>query len=192
MTPFRDVLAGVDAGALERAWLSWQEQLLGPVQDAVVIVDGKTLRHAPVELVSGVTGTGRWLGTVAVPAGSNEIPAARNLLAKVGIQGKTALADALPTPPETGPQTLLEDRGDYLLTVKGNQNALGQTLATWLTPGAFSPRPTPQTRARKIECRFSFVLVFPSCATADPHNRTPPQSLLLNFHHAVKSLIAGA
>jgi len=40
------VLAGADAGAVERAWLRWQEQLLGPDQDPVVIVDGKTLHQA--------------------------------------------------------------------------------------------------------------------------------------------------
>ena len=30
VTPFRDVLAAVDTGAVERALLRWQEQLLGP------------------------------------------------------------------------------------------------------------------------------------------------------------------
>ena len=139
VTPFRNVLAGVEAAALERALLLWQEQLLGPVQDAVVIVDGKSLRHAHVELVSAVNGHGRWLGTVAVKEGSNEIPAARDLLGKVAIQGKTTLADALHTQTETVQQILFEGGGDYLLTVKGNQKELVQTLATLLTAGDFSP-----------------------------------------------------
>ena len=139
VTPFRDVLAGVDAGALERALLLWQEQLLGPSPDRLVIVDGKTLRHAHVELVSAVNGTGRWLGTLAVPAGSNEIPAARELLAKVGVHRKTTLADALHTQIETVQQILFASGGDYVLTVKDNQKALAQTLATLLTPGKFSP-----------------------------------------------------
>lgn len=139
VTPFRDVLAGVDARALERALLLWQEQLLGPTQDKLVIVDGKTLRHAHVELVSAVNGAGRWLGTVAVQEGSNEIPAARELLGQVEIRGKTALADALHTQTETVQQILFEGGGDYVLTVKNNQKALVQTLATLLTPGDFSP-----------------------------------------------------
>ena len=42
------VLIGVEAAAVERALLLWQEQLLGPTQDKLVIVDGKTLRHATV------------------------------------------------------------------------------------------------------------------------------------------------
>ena len=35
-----------------------------PAQDPLVIVAGKTLRHAQVELVSAVNDQGRWLGTV--------------------------------------------------------------------------------------------------------------------------------
>ena len=136
---FKRVLRHVDAPALERALLLWQEQVLGPAQDSLVIVDGKTLRHAHVELVSAVNGAGRWLGTVAVKAGSNEIPAAREQLAKVALPGKTVLADALHTQVETVQQVLFEGGGDYVLTVKENQKALVQTLATLLTPGKFSP-----------------------------------------------------
>jgi len=155
VTPLREVLTRVDARALQRALLLWQEQLLGPTQDPLVIVDGKTLRHAHTELVSAVNGRGHWLGTVAVEEGSNEIPAARQLLAQVPLQGKTALADALHTQTETVQQILFEGGGDYVLTVKDNQKALVQTLTTLLTPGRFSPsahatdpRPDPRTQPR--------------------------------------------
>jgi len=139
VTPFRDVLARVEASAVERALLLWQEQILGPAQDKLVIVDGKRLRHAHVELVSAVNEAGRWLGTVAVPDGSNEIPTARTLLNKVPVHDKTMLADALHTQTETVQQILFEGGGDYVLTVKRNQKELVQTLATLLTPGKFSP-----------------------------------------------------
>lgn len=139
VTPFRDVLCGVQAGAVERALLLWQEQLLGPTPDKLVIVDGKTLRHGHVELVSAVNGQGRWLGTVSVQAGSNEIPAARQLLGKMPLTRTTPLADALHTQVETAQQILFEGGGDYVLTVKDNQKELVQTLATLLTPGDFSP-----------------------------------------------------
>jgi Domain of unknown function (DUF4338) len=139
VTPFRDVLCGAEAGAVERGLLRWQEHLLGPAQDKLVIVDGKTLRHAHVELVSAVNGQGRWLGTVSVQAGSNEIPAARQLLGKTPLASKTTLADALHTQVETAQQILFEGGGDYVLTVKDNQKDLVQTLATLLTAGDFSP-----------------------------------------------------
>jgi len=138
-TTFDRVLQGVDAAAVERALLAWQEQVLGPVQDRLVIVDGKTIRHAGVELVSAVSGTGRWLGTVAVAAGSNEIPAGRAMLAKVELTGRRVLADALHTQTETAQQILYEGGGDYLLTVKGNQPELVKTLEGLLAKQSFSP-----------------------------------------------------
>lgn len=136
---FKRLLPRLDAAALERALLLWQEQILGPSQDPLVIVDGKTLRHAHVELVSAVDGSGRWLGTLPVRAGSNEIPAARELLAQVPVTHKTALADAIHTQVETAQQILFEGGGHYALTVKANQKALVQTLETLLTPGKFPP-----------------------------------------------------
>ena len=148
VTPFRTVLSGVDARAVERALLLWQEQVLGPAQDQLVIVDGKTLRHAQVELVSAVNGQGRWLGTVPVKAGSNEIPAARELLGHLELAHKTTLADALHTQVQTVQQVLFQGGGDYALTVKENQKELVQTLTTLLTPGKFSPSthdPDPRT-----------------------------------------------
>jgi predicted transposase YbfD/YdcC len=136
---FKRLLPRIDAAALEQALLLWQEGVLGPSQDKLVIVDGKTLRHAHVELVSAVNGSGRWLGTVPVKDASNEIPAARELLAKVPVANKTTLADALHTQIETAQQILFEGGGDYALTVKENQKELVQTLATLLKPGKFSP-----------------------------------------------------
>src|SRR6266542_550930 len=136
---FKRMLPQIKAAALKRALLLWQEQLLGQSQDRLVIVDGKTLRHAHLELVSAVNGNGRWLGTVAVADKSNEIPAARQLLGKVPMENKTALADALHTQIETAQQILFERGGDYALTVKANQKELIQTLATLLTRNDFSP-----------------------------------------------------
>src|SRR5207244_3990067 len=78
-TCFVRILEGVDAAALERVLLRWQEQVLGPVQDRLVIFDGKTHRHAGVETVSAVSGSGRWLGSVVVPEQTNESTAARDL-----------------------------------------------------------------------------------------------------------------
>jgi hypothetical protein len=148
---FKRLLPQIDAVALERALLRWQDQMLGASRDKLVIVDGKTLRHAHVQLVSAVDGSGRWLGTVPVKEGSNEIPAARELLGKVPVDNKTALADALHTQIETAQQILFEGGGDYAMTVKDNQKELLQSLATLLKPGRFSPsahRPDPSPDAR--------------------------------------------
>jgi hypothetical protein len=150
---FAAVLAGVNPERLEQGLLLWQEQVLGPVQDRLVILDGKEIRHADVESVSAVSGTGRWLGSTLVKEGSNEIPAARELLVKLDVVDKILLADAAHTQVATVQQTLYEQGGDYLLTVKENQKGLFDTLATLLTPQRFSPsahgaHPCPDPRAQ--------------------------------------------
>jgi hypothetical protein len=136
---FAYVLGEVDSQRLEQVLLLWQEQVLGPVQDRLVILDGKEIRHADVESVSAVNGSGRWLGSTMVKEGSNEIPAAREQLAKLDIVDKLVLADAAHTQVETVRQILYEQGGDYLLTAKKNQKELFETLETLFTQQPFSP-----------------------------------------------------
>ena len=111
-TSFQRVLTGVNAEILERVLLLWQEQVLGPVQDQLVILDGKKIRHAHVESLNAVNGTGRWLGSTKVKEKSNEIPAAREQLAKLDIVNKIILADAAHTQVETAEQILYEQGGE--------------------------------------------------------------------------------
>ena len=142
-TSFQRVLAGVNAERLERVLLLWQEQVLGPVQDQLVVIDGKAIRHADVESVSAVSGSGRWLGSTLVKEGSNEIPAGREQLAKLDLVDKIVLADAAHTQVEHAQQILYEQGGEYLLTVKKNQKGLFETLSTLFTEQRFSPSAHP-------------------------------------------------
>ncbi len=66
VTTFFRILNEVDEIALELALLAWQNQVLGPVQDRIIALDGKALRHSQGgELVSALGAeSGRWLGTV--------------------------------------------------------------------------------------------------------------------------------
>jgi len=138
-TTFTRVLAGVDARVLERLLLEWQARLTGPVQDSLVIVDGKKLRHGGVEMVNATNGQGQYLGGVLTPAKSNEIPAARQLLGRLDLAGKIVLSDAAHTQVETSQQILFEQGGDYLMTVKANQKTLESTLRDLLEKQVFSP-----------------------------------------------------
>lgn len=140
-TTFMRVLAGVDAAQVERALLLWQEQVLGVVEEEIIAVDGKKLRHGQgVEIVSafGVK-SGRWMGSVCTAAKSNEIPAARELLGKVDVRGKTVVFDALHTQHETARAVVFEGGGDYVFTVKGNQQGLNDELVRLLAEQPFSP-----------------------------------------------------
>jgi hypothetical protein len=58
-------------------------------------------------------------------------------LAKLDVAGKIMLADAAHTRVETVGQTLYDQGGDYLLTVKENQKGLFQTLSTLLNEQRF-------------------------------------------------------
>ena len=140
-TVFHTVLNAVKGAVLEGRLLRWQEQVLGPVRNSIVIVDGKQMRHGGVEMVNAVSGDGRFLGGVITAAKSNEIPAARVVLRQLDLTGQTVLTDALHTNLETAQQILYEQGGDYVMTVKGNQPTLHQTLADLFTQRAFSPSP---------------------------------------------------
>lgn len=136
---FHILLTTVKAEVLEQALLIWQNQLLGPVQDNVVLVDGKKMRGAGVEMVNATTGSGRFLGSMITPDKTNEITAARVVLKTQDLTGKIVVADALHTNRETARQILYEQGGDYLLTVKGNQPDLQKTLSGLFIKQAFFP-----------------------------------------------------
>jgi hypothetical protein len=138
-TTFTRVLHALDDDAIERVLLRWQNQILGPQQDRIVIIDGKKIRHGGVEIVNAVNSAGRYLGSVVTASKSNEIPAGRQLLGSLNLLGKIVLADALHTQDETARQILQEQGGDYLLTVKGNQPTVQKTLESLFTKQAFSP-----------------------------------------------------
>lgn len=138
-TTFTRVLAEVDAAVLEQVLLQWQQRLTGPIQDSLVIVDGKKMRHGGVEMVNATNGAGQYLGGVITQAKSNEIPAARQLLRRLDLTGKIVLSDAAHTQVETGQLILYERGGDYLMTVKGNQPTLQATLQNLFEKQAFSP-----------------------------------------------------
>ena len=138
-TTFERVLKAVDETRLQQVLLLWQEQVLGPVQDSLVIIDGKEIRHADVESVSAVSGSGRWLGSTLVPKGSNEIPTGRQQLAQLDLVDKIVLADAAHTQVAQAKQILYDQGGEYLLTVKKNQKDLFATLETLFADQRFSP-----------------------------------------------------
>ena len=97
-TTFTRLLARVDGNVLEQMLLEWQRRLTGPVQDNLVIVDGKKMRHGGVEMVNATNGQGQYLGGVMTETKSNEIPAARQLLSRLDLAGKIVLDRRRPYP----------------------------------------------------------------------------------------------
>jgi hypothetical protein len=130
-TTFFRVLSNIDPSVLQAALLACMNSLLGPETDIeAIIIDGKALRSAQgVELVSAFSAaTGRWLGTEMVEDKSNEIPAARRLLERADLQGTLVLFDALHSQTLTAREIVQDGGGDFLMTIKGNQKGLLETL----------------------------------------------------------------
>jgi hypothetical protein len=158
-TTFFRVLTQLNPAVFERALNAWVETSLGPrdqLPDTLIAIDGKAQRgstpHCPDEqkaqLVSAVSlPSGRCLGTELVETKSNEIPAARTLLAKVGpLDRKVVMLDALHTNQETLRIIKQEQGADFLLPVKDNHEALRKAAEQSL-PARTAPPPTGQAAA---------------------------------------------
>jgi predicted transposase YbfD/YdcC len=70
---------------------------------------------------------------------SNEIPAAQRLLDRQDVEGKLVVMDALHTQDVTAQKIVFERGGDYVFTVKRNQEILYETLKKKLLDQPFSP-----------------------------------------------------
>lgn len=141
---FCRLYAQVDALAIERTVLAFQTQVRGaPPPEELVVFDGKEPNHTGgQQILTAVTVPSQhYLGSVMVADKSNEIPAARDLCARLDLDGRIVSLDALHTQTDTARALVLEHGADYLLTVKGNQPTaeanLDRLVAT--PPVAFPP-----------------------------------------------------
>lgn len=85
------------------------------------------------------------LGQVAVADKTNEITAIQELLSGLFITGRIISVDALLTQREVA-QTIIEQGGDYLMVVKGNQPALREEIEA-----VFAEREQPCEEMRQAE-----------------------------------------
>jgi predicted transposase YbfD/YdcC len=127
---FERVFDRLDPAAFQACFGGWVRALGATLAVPHIAIDGKTLRGSgradlgPLHLVSAwATDAHLSLGQVAVDAKSNEITAIPKLLDLLDLRGAFVTLDAM------GCQTAIAERvvgagGDYLLTVKGNQDGL--------------------------------------------------------------------
>jgi predicted transposase YbfD/YdcC len=132
----RKLFARLDADALDQAlgrWMWTRTVVVGARR--VIALDGKTVRgartrpqgKAPHLIAAFDHAAGAVLGQVAVDAKSNEIPAARTLLAHLDLDGAVVSMDAMHTQTDTA-TTITAAGEDYLLTLKANMPTLHQQL----------------------------------------------------------------
>jgi hypothetical protein len=140
----RRVFSGIDAERFDTVVAQWVRQ---HEDIAAVALDGKALKGClneegqPLFLVSAVAhGSGGFQGQVQVDSKSNEIPAARRLLDQMGpLDGIMVTTDAAHTQVETAQKVVMEQGGDYLSPIKGNQPSLLRKARRLLPVGRFSP-----------------------------------------------------
>ena len=122
------------------AWFVGFMRQFAEACQGVVAIDGKTLRRSfdrasgrsALHLVSAWAADQRLvLGQVAVDDKSNEITAVPQLLALLSLKGRIITADALNCQ-RTIARQVVEQGGDYVLALKGNQGTLHDDVCRFL------------------------------------------------------------
>lgn len=128
---FSRVLAVVPSATLQGILLPWLQKRRG-LPGELVHLDGKTMRNTgrraahlgALHVVRAwASATGLTLGQVAVDAKSSEITAIPQLLELLDLQDKIVTIDAMGCQKEIA-AAIVEQGGDYVLAVKGNQPTL--------------------------------------------------------------------
>jgi len=116
----------------------------------LINLDGKTMRATipegkckGVHLLAAYLAEEGWvMFQVEVGSHENEVPAAKRVVKQLDLRGKIVTGDALLAQRALS-ATIVEEKGDYVWTVKGNQKRLKRDIETLFEPesctGGFSP-----------------------------------------------------
>lgn len=129
---FQRVFGLLDRSQFAACLFQWTQALHEATDGRLIAIDGKTLRRsarkrkdlAALHLVTAwASENGLTLGQVAVEDKSNEITAIPQLLQLLRLKGATVTIDAMGTQKEIA-QQIREQKGHYVLALKGNQSGL--------------------------------------------------------------------
>ncbi len=155
---FRRVFARINPEAFRRAFLAWTQQLRVKSHGEVIALDGKTLRHsfdtqtgqAPLHMVTAWATQNRLvLAQLPVSQKSNEIPAFPALLSLLDVRDCVVTIDAMGCQKEIA-RTIIDQGGDYVLALKGNQPTLEEAVQLFFEDGqenGFGPYPVRACRS---------------------------------------------
>lgn len=138
---FRRVLMSLNPLAFQQAFQQWTEALIGDLDTKFIHIDGKTLRrsHDKKNNLGALHLVSAWssehsltLGQVATAEKSNEITAIPLLLEMINVKGAIVTIDAMGCQKAIAAQ-IIEQGGDYILPVKGNQKTLEQSVEAVFT-----------------------------------------------------------
>ena len=131
------LLSLIKPDSLNQCFINWVESLIPEgVEGLTVSFDGKTIRSTgkmenyakPMHIVSAhIAEMGITFGQQTVYEKSNEIPAVRELLELLELNGCIVVADALNCQKETA-KVIINSGADYLLSVKDNHKLLNEAI----------------------------------------------------------------
>jgi predicted transposase YbfD/YdcC len=136
---FRRVFSLLDAQAFQERFIRWVEGVFTVTRGQVVAIDGKTIRGSrddehgrnALHLVSAwASENSVLLGQRAVDEKSNEITAIPLLLERLYLAGCIVTIDAMGCQKEIA-RTIVEQKADYVLALKGNQGQLYEDVQEW-------------------------------------------------------------
>lgn len=157
---FRWLLPRLAVAELEWGLAAWVRQTCPLRAEEPVAFDGKTVRGAAVVQPDGTRQAPHLLSVsghihqetllqVRVSDKTNEIPVAQALLPYLPLRGRVVTADALHTQTAFA-QGVLDQGGDYLLCVKGNQPTLYADIAlAFADPATPTSKPTTTIDRRR-------------------------------------------
>ena len=138
---FGDVFAAIDNEQFGECFSNWVSDLASLTEGEVIAIDGKCLRRsidkasrkAAIHMVSAwAQHNSLVLGQVKVDNKSNEITAIPKLLSRLNIAGSVVTVDAMGCQKRIA-QQIIQQGGDYVLSLKGNQGNLHEDVATYFT-----------------------------------------------------------
>ena len=165
-----EIVSIVKPESLNEVFIRWTAEMLPKFLDGLTIAfDGKTICSTgkmsnydkPLHILSAyLCESGLTLGQRTVDEKSNEIPAMRELIKLIDIRGCMVTADALHCQTETA-STIINNGGDYLLNVKGNQETLENDIEDFVQDemlrDEMEQAQTHEKNGGRIELRTAFI-----------------------------------
>jgi len=133
---FNRVFAALDPMQFQACFLHWMQAVAGVLPAQVIALDGKTVRGSQdrangkqaIHMVSAWASANHLvLAQMKVDQKSNEITALPELLGQLAIAGCVVTIDAMGCQRQIA-QQILDQGGDYVLGLKGNQGTLHQEV----------------------------------------------------------------
>lgn len=141
------IISRIKPTQFQTAFIRWSNAINERTDGALVAIDGKTLRSSydredrtsTIHMVSAYAAANKMvLGQIKTAAKSNKITAIPELLTLLDIKGCLVSIDAMGCQTHIA-KTIVEQQGDYLLAVKGNQPTLFDAVRKALAPQLTDP-----------------------------------------------------